>query len=202
MRSRDYRSHEVSRFDWRWRLIAAIGLLMSTVAASADGEPRQSSPPTERRAEAGWSPLAFLIGDWTGEEEGRAGRGRGTRTYEPILDDVFLHARNRSVFEPQERNPDGETHQDWQIYSYDKEIERIVLRQFHSEGYVHRYVHDPEDEEGDWVFVSQEIENAPGMRAKLVLRRLDDDAFEEIFYLAFPGGDLTEFLRNRWRRAP
>ena len=118
------------------------------------------------------------------------------------MDRVFLHARNRSVFEPQDRNPQGEVHEDWHIYSYDEERERIILRQFHSEGYVHRYVLDPGDDEGDWVFVSEEIENAPGMRSKLVLRRLGDDAFEEVFYLAFPGGELQEFLRNRWRRAP
>lgn len=113
---------------------------------------------------------------------------------------MFLYARNRSVFEPQERNPEGDVHQDWQIYSYDRELERIVLRQFHSEGYVHRYVHDPDDDQGDWVFVSEQIENAPSMRAKLVLRRLGENTFEETFYLAFPGGELREFLRNRWTR--
>lgn len=114
----------------------------------------------------------------------------------------FLHFCNISRFEPQERNPEGETHEDWGFFSYDGNRKRIVLRQFFIEGFVIRYVLASEDEsEGRMVFVSEDVENAPpGFRARYIITRASSDRFEEVFEIANPGADFSELIRNNWTR--
>lgn len=161
-------------------------------------------PPPETVAAPWWQPLSFLLGSWTGEESGRAGVGKGVRGYSLVLDGKFLFGRNRSVFVPQERNPEGEVHQDWQIFSYDKTRETVMLRQFHTEGFVHRYALEEagSSESGHerLVLVAEAIENAPGFSSRLVFERTGPDTFTEVFYLGPPGQEPAEFLRNHWTR--
>ena len=46
-----------------------------------------------------------------------------------------------------------------------------------------------------------DIENAPeGTRTRITLKIKNENEFVEIFELAFPGQELTEFLRNHWKR--
>ncbi len=54
-----------------------------------------------------WKPFKYFVGSWEGHETGAAGIGKGEREYSFIMNDRFLHAKNRSVFEPQEKNPEG-----------------------------------------------------------------------------------------------
>ena len=149
-----------------------------------------------------WRPLRPLIGAWAGDETGAPGVGKGERTYEFVIDSQFLHFRNISRFEPQERNPEGETHEDWGFFSYDTNRGRIVLRQFFVEGFVIRYVLASEDQStGTLVFLSEDVENAPsGFRARYVITREDADAFEEVFAVANPDEDFTELIRTNWTR--
>ena len=86
--------------------------------------------------EGPWAPLQFLVGSWNGEETGAAGIGKGDRVYEFIFGGPFLHARNTSRFPPQEKNPEGEVHEDWSFFSHDRTRDRIVLREFYIEGFV------------------------------------------------------------------
>lgn len=56
---------------------------------------------------------------------------------------------------------------------------------------------------GEFVFESEAFENVPeGWRARVTLRVIDDDHFEEMFELAPKGKDLATFLENRWTRVP
>jgi len=171
-------------------LIAAI-LLASTAMPQAPADP--------------WAPLRFLVGSWDGHETGAAGIGRGDRTYEFLFDGKYLLARNVSRFDPQPQNPKGEVHQDWAFFSYDQQRKRIVLREFHSEGFFNQYVLDEAGvANGRFVFDAESLENSPpGWRARVTIMVESKDDFEEIFEMARPGQDLKPLLKNRWtRRTP
>ncbi len=147
-----------------------------------------------------WGPLRLLVGTWDGVIDGQLGRGTGVREYEFILEENFLLFRQSSVRMPQELSPDGDHHRELSIFSYDADRETIVLREFFVEGVVSRYTCDID---GSTVTcVAEEIENGPGMQARLVLEVHDAFSFEEIFELAFPGEDLSVYFTNRWTRRP
>jgi hypothetical protein len=147
------------------------------------------------------APFEFLVGSWSGHETGVAGIGRGTRTYELILDGKYLHAKNTSRFEPQEKNPKGETHNDWQFISCDKMRGKVILREFHSEGFVNQYVLETSASPDTFVVVSEALENSPpGLRARLTISKVSNDKFTEQFELAFPNKDFGVLLKNEWTR--
>lgn len=152
--------------------------------------------------ESRWESLNYFPGSWKGHETGKAGIGEGSRTYEFIMDGVYLFADNTSKFEPQEKNPEGELHKDWAFISYDKSRNLLALREFHSEGFVIQYILDSlESNEKKYVFISEAVKNAPpGMRAKVTIEIKSENEFLETFDLAFPGKDYVEFLRNHWTR--
>jgi hypothetical protein len=130
-----------------------------------------------------WTPFNFFVGIWQGSGEGRPGISHIERTYEFILNNRFLFVKSQSIYEPQEKNPKGEIHQDWGLFSYDKNRETYVLRQFHVEGFVNQYRLDQLAEDGQTIsFVSEAIENISlGWRAKETYRKLGPDEFIEVF---------------------
>ena len=170
---------------------------MTVFLALATMTQQPPPPPVE------WGVLANLQGVWEGHETGRAGIGVGHRSCELVLGDNFLFCDNMSTFEPQEANPSGEVHEDWNIFSYDRNRSRFVARQFNIETFVNTFVLDAAASEGGrLVFVSESSENAPeGLRARLTYRFEGKDRFVETFELAFPGEDLEVFLTNTWTRA-
>ena len=143
----------------------------------------------------------YFVGEWTGKETGSPGIGKGRRTYRYILQNRYLHGENQSVFEPQEKNPTGEVHDDWTVFSFDTARKTVIVRQFNSEGFVNRLVlQDPENEK-ELVFVSEASENAPpGLRVRLSYRILNENEFAETFELARPGQDFAGLLENHWTR--
>jgi hypothetical protein len=56
------------------------------------------------------------------------------REYLRILNSRFIRAQNQSVYQPQEKNPKGEVHEDLGVFSFDSTRKRLVFRQFHKEG--------------------------------------------------------------------
>lgn len=149
-----------------------------------------------------WAPFQYFVGDWQGHETGRAGIGEGERTYEFIMNGVYLYAKNVSRFKPQEKNPDGEVHEDVSFLSYDKGRKVFVLREFHIEGFVNQYTLDSlKSNETKFVFISESSENAPpGLRARVTLEIKNENEFVEIFELAFPDRQFSEWLKNYWTR--
>ena len=116
------------------------------------------------------------------------------------LNDRFLEVHNKSVYAPQEKNPKGETHEDVGYFSYDAQRKRLVLRQFHVEGFVNQYVEET-TAGGRLAFVSEAIENiAPGWRARESYVFEGPDAFTETFELAEPGKDFAVYTRTRFTR--
>jgi hypothetical protein len=149
-----------------------------------------------------WDELQFFAGSWLGKETGASGVGEGDRQYGFIMDGKYLFAMNTSIFHPQEANPEGETHEDWSLFSRDTVRDAIILREFHSEGFVNQYVLDRDQSGVDKiVFVSESIENLPeGWRSRLTLTILGEHDFSEVFELAAPGREYEVLLRNNWRR--
>ncbi|MHC4217056.1 MAG: hypothetical protein ACYSU7_01240 [Planctomycetota bacterium] len=178
-------------------LLAAVVTAMLVAPATST---RQEEPPDEKADP--WQALRFLAGRWEGTGDGRWGRSTVEREYEFVLGGKFLFARNKSVYPPQEKNPDGEVHTDWSMISYDTQRKTFVLRQFHDEAFVNRFVLEiPHGEGKPMVFVTEHIENfIPGWRARETYRVLGDDAFEEVFALAGPDGEFKTFITNRFTR--
>ena len=178
-----------------WLMVVASSVVLSSFTAG-------SIATAQERFEDPWSAFRFLVGSWDGLETGAAGIGKGDRTYEFIMGGKYLFHRNTSEFEPQERNPDGEVHEDWAIFSYDENRQRVALREFHIEGFVINYVLAHFDEESKRaVFVSEKIENGPpGMAARYSLIFTSEDSFEELFEIASSGQDLEVLIRNSWTR--
>ncbi|HEQ98291.1 MAG TPA: hypothetical protein ENO22_03005 [candidate division Zixibacteria bacterium] len=149
-----------------------------------------------------WEPIRFLIGSWEGTGEGMSGQSSVDADFEFVLNDQFLRAKSKSVFEPQEKNPDGEIHEDIGYISYDRSRETFVLRAFYVEGFVNTYLLSEISEDGMVLtFVTESVENAPaGTRAKLVYKMTGEGEIEERFFVAWPGKDYGCFLTNHLKR--
>ena len=149
-----------------------------------------------------WTPFKYFVGTWQGTGSGEPGTGQYERSYEFILNDRFLHVRNKSIYPPHEDNPQGEVHEDWGFISRDKARATFVYRQFHIEGFVNQYVLDHITQDGkEIVFVTENIENIQaGWRAKENYKILSPDEFTEVFELAAPGKDFKVYTECLLRR--
>ena len=149
-----------------------------------------------------WLPLKFLIGRWTGEAEGKPGKGKYERSYEWVLNKKYMEVKNKSVYMPTTNNPKGEVHEDRGFISYDKSRKTFVFRQFHIEGFVNHYKLESTSFDGsNLVFVTEAIENIPaGYRAKETYQIVNENEFIEIFELAEPGKEFEIYSKAILRR--
>ena len=124
------------------------------------------------------------------------------REYRLVLNEKFLHVQNRSAYDPQPKNPKGETHEDWGMMSFDKARRQFVYRQFHVEGFVNQYALTSISADGKTiVFTSEGIENIPGgWRARETYKIISPDEFVEVFELAEPGKEFQVYSETRLRR--
>ena len=173
------------------RLVLLVLLILPALALAQTEE-----------VEDAWAPLRPIIGQWEGTGSGPAGRSRIEASYEFVLGDNYIEAWHRSMFEPSERNPDGETHEDRGFISYDGNRETFVFRQFHVEGFINRYTLDSLSTDGKTLyFNSEDIENAPpGTRAKLEFHVVSDTELTTSFHVAWPGTDFQCFSTNSLMR--
>ncbi len=149
-----------------------------------------------------WEPMTFLLGQWEGRGDGKSGISKVWKEWDFILAGKFIRMKTKAVFEPQEKNPKGETHEDVGYFSYDGARQRIVFRQFHVEGFIIQYVLENVSDDGKTLtFVSENIENGPpGLQAKIVYKIRDANTVEERFELAFPGREYDCFMTNIIKR--
>jgi hypothetical protein len=174
------------------RLLTLAFLLLALGRSTAQAPPDSNNV---------WAPLMFLMGAWEGESTGSPGAGRVSREYRFALNQKFIEVRNSSTYAPQPKNPKGERHEDWGLFSFDKSRKRFVLRQFHVEGFVNQYVSDPAPITGPLVFTSESIENIPaGYRARETYTVTGPDSFTERFELASPGKDFELYSEAKLRR--
>jgi hypothetical protein len=149
-----------------------------------------------------WKRLRALIGKWEGDVRGKPGAGKAEREYAFIFNNRFIHVWNKSIYPAQETNPKGETHEDVGFFSYDKAAKKLILRQFHIEGFVNQFALENVSDDGRTiVFISTAIENiAPRWRAQETYRILNDDEFIETFAMAEPNHDFSTYSETRFRR--
>jgi len=149
-----------------------------------------------------WKSFRFFIGRWEGQGEGQGGVSRGKQEWAFVLRDRFLSVRNEAVFDPQEKNPKGERHEDMGVISFDQTRKVYVFRQFHVEGFVNQYVSPgPEADGKTFIFVSEQIENIPsGYKARLTYRIVNENEFEQTFDLAEPGKEFACYSKGIMKR--
>ncbi len=149
-----------------------------------------------------WQPFQFFVGQWEGRGEGEPGVSHGRQEWELVLGGKYLQVKNEARFDPQEKNPKGEVHEDWGFISYDRMRKLYVFRQFHVEGFVNQYVCNGPSAEGKvFVFESEAIENIPpGFKARLTYRILDEASFEQTFDLAPPGKEMACYSKGTMKR--
>jgi hypothetical protein len=147
-------------------------------------------------------PLRFLEGKWEGQSSGEPGKGVSSREYRFDLGGRFLSGRNKSVWQPKSAGAKPEIHEDTGMYSYDKSLKKLVLRQFHVEGFVNEYQLDSMSADGkSLTFTTVRIENIPaGWKAKETYRIVSPDEFIETFSLAAPGKDYEVYSETRLKR--
>ncbi len=169
--------------------IAIVACLVALVSTTCMAQ--------QTRQDSIWQPLRAFLGSWRGKGGGEPGMGDYTRNYQLVLNGRYIEIRNKSTYPPTERHPEGEVHEDWGYFSYDKMRHTFVLRQFHSEGFVNQYVLDSISEGGRrLVFVSEAIENIPaGWRAKESYDILSKNQIQETFELAEPNKPFTVYSK-------
>jgi hypothetical protein len=176
-------------------------LVLSSLLSVILLAPLEAQAPAKSDA---WAPLQFLVGEWNGTTEGQPGKGTVKRTYEWVLNGRFLREVNISTYPQQEKNPKGEVHEHWTMFSYDRGRKMLVMRQFHIEGFVNQYVLPQGSASVDgFVFESEAFENLPsGWKAREKYQRITKDEFVEVFELAAPGKPFEVYSRNHFRRRP
>jgi hypothetical protein len=170
------------------RALVWTALIVPLVTVSAD------SPKPDP-----WAPVRFLVGRWEGTTQGEPGRGAVARSYEFVLGNRFIHERNTSTYPPQEKNEKGEVHEH---FSHDRIRKALVLRQFHTEGFVNQYVrNEAAGSQTQIVFESEAFENLDSKwRAREVYDILGPDEFTETFQLAEPGKPYQTYSKNHFNR--
>ena len=103
---------------------------------------------------------------------------------------------------PSRLTTNPEVHEDFGMYSYDRALKKVVLRQFHGEGFVNEYTLDSVSTDGKSLqFMTVRIENiAAGWRAKESLCVLSPDEFAETFSLAAPGKNFEVYSETHLKR--
>lgn len=143
-------------------LLAALLALASTPAPDVDDP---------------LAPLRPLVGTWKGESKGVFGNAKQTKTFAFVLNGKFLQGRTKNT------NPNDD-HEDLGMYSYDRARKTLVLREFHTEGFVNTYRVDVKDDGKMLILTSESVENGGGMRARTTIRFKDKDSVHETFELA------------------
>src|SRR5262249_4802576 len=131
------------------------------------------------------APIRFLEGKWESAAIREPGKGVQTREYKFELGGPLPGGRNQTGYGPPSHGADPEVDEDRGIFSYDRGAKKLVLRQFHVEGFVNEYTLDSAAPDGKSLeFVTVRIENiAPGWRAKEAYRVVSADEVEETFSL-------------------
>jgi THAP4-like, heme-binding beta-barrel domain len=154
------------------------------------------------KADSLWLPFTNLIGTWKGAGEGIDGKGNYERSYQFVLDKKYIEVKNKSTYPPTTDKPKGYVHEDIGYISYDKIRKRFIFRQFHSEGFINQYVLESTSGDGKTiVFISESIENIPaGWRAKETYKVTNGGEFSEVFELAEPGKDFTNYSKASFNK--
>jgi hypothetical protein len=147
-------------------------------AIMASGSASAADPP------AGWGPLQYLVGDWTGEGGGGPGQGTGSFSFQPDLQGKILVRKNRSEY-PATKERAALVHDDLMVVYRDAPEEGLRAIYFDSEGHTIRYEVQAATDGSQVVFVSGAEPSAP--RYRLTYTRVDQGRLKIKFEIAPPG---------------
>ena len=148
-----------------------------------------------------WAQMRAFEGKWEGPTSGKPGKGTTTREYQFELNGHFLSQRDKSVYQPEAPATKPLVHEDFGMFSYDANQKKILWRQYHSEGMVNEYTLESVSADGKSLeFVTTQILNLPGFRAKKQYHILSHDEIDETFLLAPPGKDFEVYTVAHLKR--
>ncbi len=170
-----------------------LALLLFCIAPCSHSEQAKSAP---------WAATRFLLGQWLGTATGEAGQGGAGRQYELVLNGQFIRETSNVVYPPKDRSAKQEVHEHWGFMSYDRGRNRILLRQFYSEGFVYQFALDPaQSTRKKLVFESERLESFRNKwRARLTYEAQGAGKFTEIFELAPPDTRLQAYSKIEFRK--
>jgi hypothetical protein len=151
---------------------------------------------------SGIQAYAWLAGEWRGIGDGKPGHSAAERRIDVVLEGRYLRVVGRSVYPKQDDNPNGEIHEEIDIWSFDKDRDALVLRQFDNLGFVTTYVWDRKASgERKVVLNAEQLENVPaGWRARYTLTFMPPDEYHEMLELATDGQALRPYVKSRFLR--
>lgn len=169
------------------RLLASL-LLLSTAACTTTGQSTRSSAPvheTSAPAElpATWAPLAFLVGNWEGVDNG-AGGSRGSFSLQPDLGGKVLVRRNVN------ESPQGR-HEDLMVLYREGD----AFRAFYVDNENHVIHYAVVAEGGSVTLTSDEVPGRP--RFRLTYQQAGDAKLDIVFAIQPPGApDFKTYLQG------
>jgi hypothetical protein len=109
----------------------------------------QSPKPADR-----WAPLAFLIGEWTGEGSGDPGQGSGGFSFLPDQDGKILIRKNRADYPATKARP-AFSHTDLMIVYKEDADSKLRAIYFDTEDHVIHYTVEPSPDGASVQFLSK-----------------------------------------------
>lgn len=52
-----------------------------------------------------WMPFKIFAGTWTGDSDGKPGKGKYERTYEFVMNKKYIEVKNKSTYPPSQNHP-------------------------------------------------------------------------------------------------
>jgi len=125
-----------------------------------------------------WAPLAFLIGDWTGEGGGGPGQGSGGFSFLPDQGGKILIRKNRADY-PASKDRPAFSHTDLMIVYNEPGATKLRAIYFDMEDHVIHYTVEPSTDGNSVQFVSDNF--------RLTYRKTGPDSLALKFEIAPPG---------------
>jgi hypothetical protein len=142
-----------------------------------------------------WAPLAFLIGEWTGEGGGGPGQGSGGFSFSPDQDGKILIRKNRADY-PAGKDRPAFSHTDLMIVYKESPEAKLRAIYFDMEDHVIHYTVEPSAEGNSVQFVSE--------NSRLTYRKTGPDSLALKFEIAPPGkpGAYATYIDATAHRIP
>jgi hypothetical protein len=139
-----------------------------------------------------WAPLAFLIGEWTGEGGGGPGQGTGEFSFQLDLGGSILIRKNVSRY-PATKDKPAYSHADLMIID-----STMRANYFDDEGHTIHYAVEPSADGNSVQFLSDAGASQP--RYRLTYRKTGDDRVAIRFEIAPPGKEFATYIEATARR--